>query len=55
MKEESPCAVNALRTALRIDDKRRIIDAGALKSNPQAANAQKKTNNNTSAPMPRSN
>ncbi len=26
MKEESPCAVNALRTALRIYNKRRIID-----------------------------
>lgn len=34
--KESPCAVNALRTALRVYNKRRIIDTGALKSNLQA-------------------
>lgn len=51
MKEESPCAGNALRTALRIYNKRRIIDTGALKSNPQAVTHRQINMNTLKLPL----
>lgn len=51
MKEESPCAVNALRTALRVYNKHRIIDTGAIKTNLQAVE-RTTINNSPSSTFP---